>query len=192
MENINIDNIRRGDKSEFRRLFQVAYPQMMAFACRFVSEEVAEDMVQDVFVMYWEKRASMSPDSIRSFLFKCTQNQCLNFLKHHNVVRDWEDNVRLAEERVAFNQEASDDCESWDNLVDRDVEQQLKLAFQKLPPKCRQAFELSYFQEMTYREVAEKMNISPRTVEEHVQKATNLLRNDLRYLLYSTLLAILH
>ena len=98
----------------------------------------------------------------------------------------------LAEERVAFNQEASDDCESWDNLVDRDVEQQLKLALQKLPPKCRQAFELSYFQEMTYREVAEKMNISPRTVEEHVQKATNLLRNDLRYLLYSTLLAILH
>ena len=69
---------------------------MMAFACRFVSEEVAEDMVQDVFVMYWEKRASMSPDSIRSFLFKCTQNQCLNFLKHQNVVRDWEDNVRLA------------------------------------------------------------------------------------------------
>lgn len=165
---------------------------MMAFACRFVSEEVVEDMVQDVFVMYWEKRASMSPDSIRSFLFKCTQNQCLNFLKHQNVVRDWEDNVRLAEERVAFNQEASDDCESWDNLVDRDVEQQLKLALQKLPPKCRQAFELSYFQEMTYREVAEKMNISPRTVEEHVQKATNLLRNDLRYLLYSTLLAILH
>ena len=80
MENINIDNIRRGDKSEFRRLFQVAYPQMMAFACRFVSEEVAEDMVQDVFVMYWEKRASGRITSV------WLRNVSLSIRKHRTTV----------------------------------------------------------------------------------------------------------
>ena len=53
---INIDKAKEGDEHEFRLLFDLLYPRMMSVACRFVSEDAAEDIVQDVFVKYWEHK----------------------------------------------------------------------------------------------------------------------------------------
>lgn len=74
----------------------------MSVACRFVPEHIAEDIVQSVFVMYWEQKSTLTPNAIHSFLYKCTQNNCLNYLKHQAVVLGHEEEVRLAEERMAF------------------------------------------------------------------------------------------
>ena len=78
---------------------------------------------------------------------------------------------------MAFQLAGSDANELWNEVVERDIRKLLKASISKLPPKCRQAFELSYFKEMTYKEIAEAMHISSRTVEEHVQKATKFLRD---------------
>lgn len=182
--NIDINKVQKGDETEFRLLFNLFYPRLMSVACRFVPEHVAEDIVQGVFVMYWEQKATLIPNVIHSFLYKCTQNNCLNYLKHQAVVLGHEEEVRLAEERIIFQRENSDTNELWNEIVEHDIRKLLEASVAKLPPKCRQAFELSYFKEMTYKEIAEVMHISPRTVEEHVQKAIRFLRTDLREILF--------
>ena len=159
---IDINKVQKGDETEFRLLFNLFYPRLMSVACRFVPEHIAEDIVQSVFVMYWEQKSALIPNAIHSFLYKCTQNNCLNYLKHQAVVLGHEE-------------------------VERDIRKLLKASISKLPPKCRQAFELSYFKEMTYKEIAEAMHISSRTVEEHVQKATKFLREDLKEVLFCLL-----
>lgn len=184
---IDINKVQKGDETEFRLLFNIFYPRLMSVACRFVPEYIAEDIVQSVFVMYWEQKAVLIPNAIHSFLYKCTQNNCLDYLKHQSVVLGHEEEVRLAEERIAFQLQGSDVNELWNEVVERDIKQLLEASIAKLPPKCRQAFELSYFNEMTYREIAEIMHISPRTVEEHVQKATKFLRADLKEILFCLL-----
>ena len=184
---IDINKVQKGDETEFRLLFNIFYPRLMSVACRFVPEYIAEDIVQSVFIMYWEQKAVLIPDAIHSFLYKCTQNNCLDYLKHQSVVLGHEEKVRLAEERIAFQLQGSDVNELWDEVVERDIKRLLEASIAKLPPKCRQAFELSYFNEMTYREIAEVMHISPRTVEEHVQKATKFLRADLKEILFCLL-----
>ena len=181
---IDIEKIKKGDETEFRLLFNVFYPRLMSVACRFVPEYVAEDSVQSVFVMYWEQKTTLIPNAIHSFLYKCTQNNCLNYLKHQAIVIGHEEEVRLAEERISFQLEDSDANELWNEVVERDIRKLLEESIAKLPPKCRQAFELSYFKEMTYKEIAEVMQISSRTVEEHVQKATKFLRADLKEILF--------
>ena len=84
------------------------YPRLMSVACRFVPEHIAEDIVQSVVVMYWEQKSALIPNAIHSFLYKCTQNKCLNYLKHQAVVLGHEEEVRLAEERMAFQLAGSD------------------------------------------------------------------------------------
>lgn len=186
-ETIDINKVQKGDEAEFRLLFNLFYPRLMSVACRFVPEHIAEDIVQTVFVMYWEQKATLIPNVIHSFLYKCTQNNCLNYLKHRAIVLGHEEEVRLAEERIAFQSEGSDANELWNEVIERDIRKLLEDSIAKLPPKCRQAFELSYFNEMTYKEIAEVMHISSRTVEEHVQKATRFLRTDLKEILFCLL-----
>lgn len=184
---IDINKVQKGDEAEFRLLFNFFYPRLMSVACRFVPEHIAEDMVQSVFIMYWEQKSTLIPNAIHSFLYKCTQNNCLNYLKHQAVVLGHEEEVRLAGERIAFQSENSDANELWNEVVERDIRKLLEDSIAKLPPKCRQAFELSYFKGMSYKEIAEVMYISSRTVEEHVQKATKFLRTDLKEVLFCLL-----
>lgn len=77
-------NARKGGDSisHFRQVYDELYPKLMVHACKFVDEEVAEDIVHDVFVAYWEQHHMIVSSRLAAFLFKATQNSCLNYLKH--------------------------------------------------------------------------------------------------------------
>lgn len=186
-EDIDLDRIRTGDEEEFHRLFTCLYPRLMTLACRFVTPFIAEDIVQNVFEKYWMQKENLLIGSLASYLYKCTQNECLNYLKHQNVTQDYAAEVRLAEERIRYQLEQTDHNDSWNALEQHNLEELFLKALQQLPPKCRQAFEMSFYQEMTYKEIARTLSVSPRTIEEHVQKAIALLRKQLRHLFWITL-----
>ena len=71
---VDIQKVKEGDRAAFKSFFECFYPKMMALACRFVNEQVAKDLVQDVFTSYWEQKKMIDADNIRSFLFKWLQN----------------------------------------------------------------------------------------------------------------------
>lgn len=191
LEHIDLDKIREGDPEEFHHLFLALYPRLMALACRFVSPFVAEDMVQSVFEKYWIQKTQLHLHSLPSYFYKCTQNECLNYLKHLNITQNYATEVQVAEERIRYQQEQTDRNDSWNNLEQQNLDEILRQALHQLPPKCRQAFELSFYEEMTYKEIAQTLSVSPRTIEEHVQKAIALLRKQLRHLFWIALVLTL-
>lgn len=180
---IDIEKIRLGDHLAFKGLFECLYPRLMALACRFVSEQVAKDLVQEVFTAYWEQKKTIQADNIQSFLYKWLQNSCLNYIKHQMVVDEYESRVRIAETRIAFLNETTDSNDLLKQIIDQDLHTVIELSVQKLPPKCAQAFRLHYFHDISRKEIAEMMEISPRTVEGHIHQALAFLRKDLKDLL---------
>lgn len=177
---VDIERIKEGDERVFASFFTFFYPKLMALACRFVDEYVAEDLVQEVFAAYWERKKTIEADRLESFLYKWLQNRCLDYLKHRTVVNDYEAQIRLARMRIAFLSESADSNDVLKEVVSRDLRSLLEEAIGKLPPKCAEAFRLCYFHELSHKEIADAMCISVRTVEGHIRQGLNHLRVYLR------------
>lgn len=175
-------NANSGNRDQFLLYFQELYPKLMALSSRFVDEDIARDMVQDAFVALWEQKDGVK--YIPTFLYKTVQNNCLNYIKHNHVVSDYAEKVRIAESRIQFLNEKTDDNDVFKHIEYLDIRSKIDAALDKLPPRTAEAFRLYYFEELTAKEVADVMNISYRTVEVHVQKALSLLKNELRNLAF--------
>lgn len=184
MKNLSFDieKVRQGDLPSFRRLFEVLYPRLVALASRFVDEYTAEDLVQNVFVFYWERKDTVEVNDIKSFLYKCTQNSCLDYLKHQMVVEEYERKVRIGEARLLWLEEHSDENEVIKSVINQDLRDVINDSIDKLSPKCAKIFRLCYFEDMTHKAIAEAMGLSSRTVEWHIRQAIIFLRKDLRNL----------
>jgi RNA polymerase sigma-70 factor (ECF subfamily) len=178
-QDFDIQEIKRGDEDAFRRFFDFLYPKLMGLACRFVDDEEAKDLVQDVFVDYWEQKQFLDIANVSSYLYKSIQNKCLNHIKHKAVVENHASKVKIAQERMDYLARNTDESELFSQISDRNLRELIEASVRKLPPKCQEAFRLCYFHGMTCKETAERMELSPRTVEGHVQKAITFLREDM-------------
>lgn len=190
-DGIDIEKLKLGDKKTFQLFFECFYPKLMALACRFVDESTAKDLVQEIFVSYWENKHTNQADNLQAYLYKSLQNTCLNHLKHQMVVDEYQARVRIAEARMAFWREKSDANEVWKEVLNQNIRELIEASANKLPPKCREAFFLCYFHDMSHKQIAQVMGISTRTVEAHIRHAVNFLRVDLKelffwFLLFST------
>lgn len=178
----DMSKVREGNTEEFKKFFELLYPKLMALACRFVDEYVAKDLVQEVFASYWERKDSIRANNIQSFLYRWLQNSCLDYIKHQMVVEDYELKIRMTEARIKFISQTTDTNDIIKQVISQDIREVIEASVIKLPPRCAQAFRLCYYHDMSYKEIAEVMNISHRTVEVHVQQAIKLLRKELKSL----------
>lgn len=183
MEVIDIHKIKAGDQTAFKTFFVFFYPKLLALACRFVDKHIALDLVQDVFTLYWEQKEKIDALNIQSFLYKCVQNKCLNHLKHEQVENQYEARIQIAESRVTYMNAHLNNNDTWKRLVARDLKDVVESSLKKLPPRCAEAFRLSFFHDLPHKKVAQMMDISHRTVETHIRQAVNFLRTDLHHLL---------
>lgn len=165
--------------ASFRVLFEQFYPKLMSLARRYVDEDTAKDIVQEVFVSYWEKKDELQIEKIHSFLYKWVQNKCLDHIKRQTVIEEHASRVRIAEARLEYIENTTDNNEALNHILAKDLWELVDRSIDKLPPKCKVAFRLSFFSEMTYKEIGDALDISPRTVEKHVQKAISFLRTKL-------------
>lgn len=165
--------IQGGDQSAFESLFREHYAALCGFARKLVVDPaVSEELVQDLFVQLWEKKATLSPEiSLRSYLFTATRNSCLNHLKHVAVRSRHEDHVRQQPPGLA-----ADPSEA---VQLAELQSRLGLAIDALPDRCGEIFKMSRFEGLKYDEIAERLQLSPRTVEVQIGKALRLLRDAL-------------
>ncbi len=152
----------------------------MALACRFVDEQAAKDLVHDTFTTYWEKKEHIDAQNLQSYLYKCLQNSCLNYLKHQCVVEEYEAKMHIAKARIDFLCENSDHSDVFKQIQDHDLREIIEASVSKLPPRTAEAFRLCYYHDLSHKEIATAMNISTRTVETHVRQAILFLREDLK------------
>lgn len=188
-QDFDIQKVIQGDEVAFKRFFNFLYPKLMSLACRFVEEEEAKDLVQDVFIEYWEQKHLLNVANISSYLYKSIQNKCLNHIKHQAVVEEYAAKVKIAQERMDYLARNTDENEFFSQVSNRNLRELIEASVKILPPRCQEAFRLCYFHEMTCKKAADRMGLSPRTVEGHIQKAITILREDLHPLLCWLLLS---
>ena len=159
-QNFDIQRVKRGDAEALRQFFAFLYPRLMGLACRFVDDETAKDLVQDVFVEYWEQKHVMDVANVSSYLYKSVQNKSLNHIRHQSVVDGYAAKVKIAQTRIDYLTRNTDDNDLFRQISDQNLRELIEVSVKKLPPKCQEAFRLCYFHEMTCRETAEIMGMS--------------------------------
>lgn len=162
--------IRSGDEAAFESLFRTLYPVLCNFAGRFFSDPaVAEEAVQEVMVRFWEKRETIQLNSsIKSYLFGAVHKHCLNLIKHEQVKSRYAQEIQAQGNGFVEPEEPSG------------LQEKITDSIQRLPEERRKVFLLSREEGLKYREIAEKLNISVKTVENQMGKALQFLRKELQ------------
>lgn len=162
--------IARGDENAFNNLFRHFYLHLVHFAVDIVkTKPAAEEIVSDVFVKIWQKKADiLLIDKLRVFLFVAVKNQCYNYNRDHSL---W--NVTVTDDNTstltsAYNPE--------DDMAFRELQHKLNQVVEQLPDQCKQVFKLIKEDGLKYKEVAEILQISPRTVETQLFRAVKKIR----------------
>lgn len=157
-------------EKKFEQLFRAYYKELHRSAFRYVRDsESAEEIVQQVFLRLWEKDWEKEVHtSIKAYLYRAVYNESMNFLKKEQRKLKYQSYQQSREEFMpAVDQSA------------KDLDQKLQVALASLPEKSRTVFELSRFQEMKYKDIADTLDLSIKTVEGHMTRALRHLRIEL-------------
>lgn len=173
MENIQdklIAGLKEGDKKVFDDIFRAYYAPLCRYCNRIVYDDlIAEEIVQDLFCKLWIKRDELEIEtSLKAYLYRAVLNHSLNHLNHLKTEEKYRQYIgfQLQENLVNL----------MELLEEQDVQRILSRAILQMPEKRRLIFEMSRQQEMKYSEIAEKLNISVKTVESQISKALEYLR----------------
>lgn len=158
----------------FESIFGELYAPLCSYAFTIVQDtDICEDIVQEVFTRIWASRKDLLlQDNIRFYLFSAVRNNCITHLRHLKTGRTtpWDEKALAADLHVAPNE-----------ITDKgQYEQWLMEAIDLLPEKCREVFVLSRISHLKYKEIADVLGISAKTVENHLGKALKLIREFLK------------
>jgi RNA polymerase sigma-70 factor (ECF subfamily) len=161
------------DSQVFDQIYLDNFPALHRYAYTIVNDrELAEEMVHQVFLKILERKEPLKiHTSVKAYLFRSVNNECLNHLKHQNVKQNYQN-------YATDNMENQVETPSG-MLAYKELEKRLTEAINTLPEQCRTIFQLSRFEELKYMEIANQLGISIKTVESQMSKALKRLRIDL-------------
>lgn len=154
----------------FEQLFKVHYKALHAYANMILKDlDTAEEIVQNMFLRFWEKRDLLNVEtSIKAYLYKCIYNDSLNYLKHEKVKTKYQDFRKNTTNQLSESAAAKVELS--------ELHFNLRESLNDLPEQCRTIFQMSRFEELKYREIADQLGISIKTVENQMGKALKILR----------------
>lgn len=161
--------LRRGDESAFDVIFRRWYEPLCRYAGRLADGDMdeAEDLVQQTFVKLWEHRTRIDVSwSLKAYLYKTVHNASLNRLR----------SLKVQSKYVDFTAQQPDNMMTQPDDTSPELIERFRRAMDALPPQCRHIFELSRFESLKYREIADQLGISIKTVETQMGKALRMLR----------------
>ena len=164
--------VQRGDQKAFDTLFRRYYPMLCAYGHRFVELEDAEEIVEDSLLWIWENRETLVIESsLNSYLFKMVYRRALNKLAHIDA-------TQRADSR--FYEEMKEMLQDTDYYQIEELAKRIEDAVAALPESYREAFVMHRFRDMSYKEIAETLGVSPKTIDYRIQQALKQLRVDLK------------
>ncbi len=169
----------------FKQLFECYFDQLLKYAYRYVNDwSAAEDIVQEVFLSLWMKREEIDINQpIKPYLYKATYNRSLNYIASYYTQKRVDQSTyddMIGRLMMRYNQ--------YDNLLAKEINEELSICINALPPQCKKVFNLSSIEGLKNREISNRLKISEKTVEKHISRALTELR---KHLLERGLLPIL-
>jgi RNA polymerase sigma-70 factor, ECF subfamily len=188
-----ITKIRAGDVDSFETIYLDLHPKLYAFCRKYVDDiELAKDIVQDVFFCFWEKRLFLQINtSVSAYLFQMLHNRCLNHLRNEKIKLRYRNSIKLKLKEIELNY-FDELQESHVSIYFKDIEAILKKSIEALPDSCRSVFSMSRIEGIDNKTIAERLNISIRTVEHQNYRALKILKEQLRDYLPFFLFLLLH
>ncbi len=180
-----IENIRMGDDESFEFLFKKYYFPLARFAWRYVnSKAIAEELVQELFTILWEKRKELNTDgSVRSYLYKSVRNLSLNHLKHQGIKNEYD--------RQWMEDKENPEIKFRDEYREQQIREAIAKAIEELPERSKMTYKLHRYDGLTYSEIAEVMDVSVKTVESQMTRTLKMLRESLAWLLPFLMIVLL-
>lgn len=168
-----LNRLKLGDKSVLKDIFQHHYSPVCTAMYRYIADRsLVEDLAQNVFIRLWEKRETINiTSSLGAYLRRMAINEALGHLRKNK-------NIQIEEITPTTPQKSTETTET--EYLHTELQEQITEAINGLPTKCRAIFQLSRFEGLTYREIAEKLEISVKTVENQMGKALRVLRAEMK------------
>ena len=164
--------LQNGQERAFDYIFRKYYKALCAQANAYVNDlDKAQSLVQSCFVKLWENRDELDKiKKLSPYLSFMVRNRCIDYLRK----------TKTFEQVHEVYDVCDTDIHTEDTILFREFEERLIVALTALPERCRVAFEYSRFQELSYKEIAEKMDISNKGVEALISRSLKILRKDLK------------
>ncbi|MEL6942166.1 MAG: RNA polymerase sigma-70 factor, partial [Bacteroidota bacterium] len=164
--------IGEGDQEAFDTLFRQYYKYLITVAYGYVKDlELSKDLAQEVFLSLWKRKAKIQISySVKAFLRGAIINQCKTALRNQTLTDDLS-NTEIA---VASEENAQRSLELGE------LHQSIEAIIASMPERCRAVFLLSRRENLSHREIAEKLNIANKTIENQMTKALKMLRKGLK------------
>lgn len=164
--------LKEGQEKAYDYIFRKYYKALCAQANAYVSDlDLSQSLVQDCFVRFWEKRQQATTiENLASYFSFMVRNKCIDHLRKEHRLQSIENS----------NLDETDNLESDALLISHEFEEKLIVALSALPDRCRTAFEYSRFENLSYPEIANKMDISVKAVEALISRSLKILRKELK------------
>lgn len=175
--------LQDGDQGAFDALFRRYYPLLCTYGNYLVAQEDAEEIVSDVFLWLWENKDFICLDrSLRHYLLRAVHHRCLNLLAKNEA--------KLRTD-TAYYLRTLETVQDTDPIQLYDLSRRIREAIDELPAPLREAFVMHRFKHFSHREIADRLGVSPQTVNYRIGQAVRMLRLRLRDYLPISLLSIL-
>ena len=163
--------LKDGNEKAFDAVYKHYYAGLCAFASQYVPTDY-EEIVQDVMMWLWENRGTIANEiSLKSLLFTITKNKCINSISHRQIM------YRVHEKLC---QKFAVQFEDPDFYIFGELMEKLDQAIDNLPENYRKAFEMNRFDNLTYKEIADILHISEKTIAYRISQALKILRRELQ------------
>jgi len=167
--------LKSGDKRAYQLLFEKYASKIYHFSLSYLANEAdSEELVQDVFLKLWEKRTALDEtQNIKAYVFKIAINSIYDFIRRKNIKNAFNDFVKNRAETNTSNN-------TWETVVLNELQLLLDELISKMPEQRRKIFHLSKINGLTNDEIADKLNLSKRTVENQLYRAILFLKSNLK------------
>lgn len=159
--------ITGADTAVFNAIYKAYWKELCLFAYKITgSSEVAKDMVQEVFIDLLERHEGRKVENISAYLKQSVRFQCLNWIRNNKI---WSEHLN----RMKIVMETNDVEETINEIF---INESIRAILPRMPDRCRKVFEMSRSEYLTNQEIADKLDISIRTVENHLTRALRIIR----------------
>ncbi len=186
IEEYHFLQFKKGIEPSFEYFFKQHYNSIVGFAIQFIGDkDKANSIAQEAFIKLWLNRKKVIKLSgIKSFLYTSAKSECLNLLRHNNVVQRYASRQLQLRENT-LNEEILESLK-FDSLTLQELEKLIDQEIQNLPERCRLVFIKKRFEDKKNKEIADEMGISEKAVEANMTRAVKQLKLKLSH--YSILL----
>jgi RNA polymerase sigma-70 factor, ECF subfamily len=176
-DNELLTRLNNEDLSAFQELYLQYYVPLCVYAKQYTKiKEIAEEIVQDLFLNIWEQKGQLKKIiSLKAYLFTAIRNQCLNHLKHLQIVQGYNEYytqlLKDAQDYYILSQETGDSI-----MIANELEKSLMEAIDSLPESCRKIFLMSRFEGLKHQDIADNLGVTLHTVHKQISIALDKLR----------------